>query len=32
MITTVEEKKWMTAEEYLILERKNLREKAGKHE
>ena len=32
MITAIEEKKWMTAEEYLILERKNLREKAGKHE
>ena len=32
MITAVEEKKWMSAEEYLILERKNLREKAGKHE
>ena len=32
MITAVEEKKWMTAEEYLTLERKNLREKAGKHE
>jgi Uma2 family endonuclease len=32
MITAVEEKKIMTAEEYLALERKNLREKAGKHE
>ena len=32
MITAIEEKKWMTAEEYLTLERKNLREKAGKHE
>jgi Uma2 family endonuclease len=32
MITVSEEKKWMTAEEYLALERKSLREKAGKHE
>lgn len=30
--TAVEEKKLMTAEEYLALERKSLREKTGKHE
>lgn len=30
--TAVEEKKGMTAEEYLALERKSLREKTGKHE
>ncbi len=30
--TAVEEKKRMTAEEYLALERKSLREKTGKHE
>ena len=32
MIATTEEKKLLTADEYLALERKTLREKAGKHE
>ena len=31
-ITAIEEKKQLTAEEYLALERKSLREKAGKYE